>query len=67
MVKPEAASPPILDAHGRPARAGVSRACPRCQGNKRVASAGFGAAHPVCPRCGYEWLGETFEPEEEAR
>lgn len=54
----------ILDAQGQPARQASTKACPRCAGTKRVASAGFGLPHPVCPRCGYEWHDEVFEPEE---
>lgn len=56
--------PLILDAHGRPARRPTveSKDCPRCGAGpeKRVASGGFGAAHPVCGSCGFEWLDEVW-------
>lgn len=37
--------------------------CPTCKAGKaaRVRSCGFGEAHPVCGRCGYEWRDETWE------
>ena len=36
--------------------------CPRCQAgpDRRRASAGFGVPHPVCGRCGYEFLDEEW-------
>jgi uncharacterized protein (DUF983 family) len=56
-------TPVIVDAHGKPARAAVSRACPQCGAgpDARVPSAGFGHPHPVCGRCGYEWHAERWE------
>jgi transposase-like protein len=52
----------ILDASGKPARKAETDRCPTCgAGSKdRVASAGFGIAHPVCQKCGYEWLDEVW-------
>lgn len=58
--------PVILDARGRPARqaaaAAKSTKCPRCgaPSERRVKSAGFGDAHPVCELCGYEWHDEVW-------
>lgn len=51
----------LVDARGRPARQTADTACPRCgkDAKARVASAGFGTPHPVCP-CGYEWFDEVF-------
>lgn len=53
----------IVDATGRPARTSrpVDTSCPRCGkgADTRVASAGFGSPHPVCP-CGYEWVNEVW-------
>lgn len=36
--------------------------CPVCQSgkDKRAASAGFGAPHPVCTKCGHEWPEEEW-------
>lgn len=36
--------------------------CPGCGAgkDKRVASGGFGAAHPVCQLCGHEWTDEVW-------
>ena len=36
--------------------------CPRCGAgvDQRRASAGFGAPHPVCGRCGHEWFEEEW-------
>lgn len=53
----------ILDATGQPMRAKDDR-CPRCRSGKdqRVASAGFGEPHPVCGKCGYEWIGVSCDP-----
>ena len=56
---------PILNAQGTPART-TATICPKCAGEKRIVSAGFGAPHPVCARCGYEWHGEPWLPTEEA-
>jgi len=52
----------ILDPQGHPARAPADRQCPRCGADPeaRVASGGFGAPHPVCSRCGYEFHGESW-------
>lgn len=50
----------IVDPAGKPARVRDPR-CPKCLGDKRVASAGFGIPHPVCVKCGYEWLDEPYE------
>lgn len=38
----------------------ASKACPRCGSGpeRRVPSAGFGVPHPVCTKCGHEFLGE---------
>ena len=59
-------TPTLLDSSGRPlARVGVqAHSCPRCGGTKRVASSGFGMPHPICPTCGFEWLGQAFVAEE---
>lgn len=37
--------------------------CPRCGAGPeaRVASAGFGEPHPVCSKCGYEFVGGRCE------
>lgn len=55
----------LVDATGRSVRLAREDAkrCPRCGAGpeKRVASAGFGDPHPVCSRCGFEWLGERME------
>ena len=55
----------ILDPQGRPARrrSERDRQCPRCGAGveRRVASSGFGEPHPICARCGYEWLGERVD------
>jgi len=64
-------APPVsllVDADGRPMPA-PSDACPRCGAGRdvRVPSAGFGAPHPVCSQCGYEWIGEPWVPLQEAR
>lgn len=57
-------SPVIVDATGRPASIGrrEDKRCPECHAgpDARVRSGGFGAAHPVCRECGYEWLGERW-------
>jgi uncharacterized protein (DUF983 family) len=60
------ARPPLVDAHGRPARQAADRLCPQCGAgpDARVASGGFGTPWPVCARCGYEWVGEVFAPRE---
>lgn len=56
----------ILNPAGKPARVtnGAPRPvpCPQCGADPecRVASSGFGVAHPVCRRCGYEWMDEVF-------
>ncbi len=55
----------LVDAQGRsmgPSRRDARR-CPRCGtgSERRVASAGFGLPHPVCGRCGHEFLGEAWE------
>lgn len=36
--------------------------CPRCRKGPehRVKSSGFGAPHPVCSQCGYEWHDEEW-------
>jgi uncharacterized protein (DUF983 family) len=51
--------PIIVAPSGRPARALVSRDCPRCGAgpDRRLASGGYGArVHDVCGRCGCEDL-----------
>lgn len=56
-------APVLLDAGGRRIkREKVSHACPRCGAGpeKRVKSAAFGGAHPVCRTCGYEWMDEVW-------
>lgn len=58
----------LVDASGRSfsrPRADLRR-CPRCAADpsRRVASAGFGHPHPVCGRCGYEWVNESWEGSE---
>jgi hypothetical protein len=62
-MAPESDQRPVLvDAQGRPAREAIDTRCPQCGKGPdvRVASAGFGTPHPVCP-CGYEWKGEVFK------
>lgn len=51
----------ILNPQGQPART-TTTDCPQCGAGKekRCASSGFGLPHPVCSRCGYEWIGEVF-------
>jgi len=55
----------LVDASGRPisARRIADRRCPQCGAapEKRVASSGFGVAHPVCGRCGHEFVTERWE------
>jgi len=52
----------ILAPNGKPARTKASEHCPRCgaKPEKRVASSGFGAAHPVCGSCGHEFVDEVW-------
>jgi len=52
----------IVDAGGKPARKSKDERCPTCgRGpDKRVASGGFGVAHPICGFCGYEWKDEVW-------
>lgn len=58
------AAPILVDAAGRPVRASDATRCPKGHGPEdRVASSGFGEPHPVCKRCGYEFLGEPFVPD----
>lgn len=56
-TKPDA--PVIVNAHGQPARA-ADATCPQCGAgaDRRRASAGFGDPHPVCGKCGHEFIGE---------
>ena len=55
----------LVDAQGRSVRRmrTEARNCPRCGagGTRRVASAGFGSPHPVCGRCGHEFISEAWE------
>lgn len=52
----------LVGADGKPARRRESKVCPRCGAGpeKRTASAGFGEPHPVCTKCGHEFLGERM-------
>jgi rubredoxin len=36
--------------------------CPGCGSgkDKREASGGFGALHPICSKCGHEFIGEKW-------
>lgn len=54
--------PTLLDPTGRPARAAIDRACPRCGAppEKRVLSAGFGSPHDVCSACGHDFDERTL-------
>lgn len=56
----------IVTPQGRPAREALKKS-DRCPGSgcgkgpeKRVASGGFGARHPVCSNCGYEFTDEVW-------
>jgi ribosomal protein L37AE/L43A len=51
----------VLGPNGLPARVLPSNDCPRCgkDAAARVASAGFGAPHDVCSKCGFEFEGLT--------
>lgn len=55
----------LVDSQGRPlsARRTEPARCPACGAGpeKRVASAGFGVAHPVCGRCGCEFPAERWD------
>lgn len=55
-------APVLVDPSGKPARKAADTRCPQCGAgkNKRVASCGFGIAHPVCSGCGYEWHNEEW-------
>lgn len=66
MSDPQTFTSGLLDASGQPVRARPDRRCPRCAAGpeRRVASAGFGVAHPVCTRCGHEFVGEPWTPDE---
>ena len=69
MAAQEGAAPDpadvLVDAHGRPLTRvrHDARRCPRCGAGpeRRVASAGFGSPHPVCGRCGWEFVSEAWE------
>lgn len=52
----------LVDASGRPARKSTDTRCPQCGAGheKRIASSGFGPAHPCCSRCGFEWKDEVW-------
>lgn len=54
-----APEPGLVDASGRPLGRQVREPCPRCGASpdRRVPSAGFGAPHDCCGRCGFEWEG----------
>ena len=54
--------PVILGPDAKPARKATSQNCPQCGAGteKRVASSGFGLAHPCCGRCGWEWKDEVW-------
>ena len=52
----------ILDVRGEPMRSSETDLCPQCGADpgQREPSSGFGVAHPMCARCGFEWVRETW-------
>lgn len=58
----DAETPRLVDSQGKPIDRTRSKQCPQCGAaeSKRTKSSGFGIAHPVCSRCGYEWMDEVW-------
>ncbi len=53
----------LVTPQGKPAHTAMSKDCPRCGAGpeRRVASGGFGAPHPVCGQCGHDFHGERWD------
>lgn len=64
MVETPDPAAALVDPHGKPTarRKDEAKRCPRCAAGseKRVASGGFGEPHPVCSRCGHDFVGERW-------